>query len=189
MLPSASPNVRGCVAGERATRPEHKGARAPAFAWSLALLLFCSPFLYGQIRSATVTGTVTDPSGGAVVGAEVVLENNETNVESKTKSTDAGEFALPYLQQGKYTLSVTMQGFNAYKQTNITVNTAQTTRVNVALQVGSVASTVQVEAAAAQIQTDSATVQDAVSAAMIAAVPRSPRRMGLRGSVKARCCT
>jgi trimeric autotransporter adhesin len=51
------------------------------------------------------------------------------------------------------------------------VNTAQTTRVNVALQVGSLASTVQVEAAAAQIQTDSATVQDAVSAAMIAALP------------------
>src|SRR5947209_1958921 len=96
MLPSASPNVRGCVAGERTPRPKQKGGRARAFAWSLVLLLLCSPFLYGQIRSATVTGTVTDPSGGAVVGAEVVLENNETNVESKTKSTDAREFALPY---------------------------------------------------------------------------------------------
>jgi trimeric autotransporter adhesin len=171
MLPSASPNVRRCVAGERTPRPKDKERRAPAFAWALAVLLLCSTCSYGQIRSATVTGTVTDPSGGAVVGAEVVLENNETNVQSKTKSTDAGEFALPYLPEGKYTLSVTMQGFNAYKQTNVTVNTAQTTRVNVGLQVGSVASTVQVEAAAAQIQTDSATVQDAVSAAMIAAVP------------------
>jgi len=171
MLSAASPKFEGCVAGERTPKDKQRRGRAPAFVWAFALSLACSALSYGQIRSATVTGTITDPSGGAVVGADVVLENNETNVKSTTKSTDSGEFALPYLPEGKYSLSVTTQGFNAYKQTNITVNTAQTTRVNVALQVGSVASTVQVEAAAAQIQTDSATVQGAVSEAMIAAVP------------------
>ena len=59
----------------------------------------------------TLNGTILDAAGAVVPGAAVVAVNNDTKAENKTTSTSAGAYTLPYLQQGSYTLRVTMSGF------------------------------------------------------------------------------
>jgi hypothetical protein len=124
-----------------------------------------------QIRSATITGSVTDPSGAAVAGADVEVTNSGTNVSYKTKTTEAGQFTLPYLEAGTYTVDVTVAGFTPYRESRLIVATGQTVRAEVSLKVGTVGSTVEVMANAAQIQTDTSVVSNATTAAVIDAVP------------------
>src|ERR1700737_1509584 len=68
-----------------------------------------------QIRSATITGTVTDQPGAVVANADVVVTNGGTNVAYKTKTTEAGQFTAPYLEAGTYTGDVRVPGFLPYR--------------------------------------------------------------------------
>src|SRR3974377_2508598 len=72
----------------------HRFVAAPA-----ALLLLAGLAL-GQVKSSTITGTVTDPSGALVPAAEVLVTNQETNVTVAVKSNAAGEYTAPYLATG-----------------------------------------------------------------------------------------
>src|SRR5687767_15914916 len=79
-------------------------------------LVFAAVLLYGGVAHAQVArsqfnGTVTDPGGGVLVGAVVVATNTETNVESKSTTTDAGVYVIPYLPNGTYRIRVTAPGF------------------------------------------------------------------------------
>ena len=127
--------------------------------------------LFAQIRSNTITGTLRDSSGGVVPAADIVLTSQETNVTIHTKSADTGDFTFPYLQGGIYTLSVNAPGFEAYRETDLRVETNQTLRVDVTLKVGTAQQVVEVKAQVEQLQTDSTTVQDTTQAAAIAALP------------------
>src|SRR5580698_6675232 len=64
----------------------------------LACSLFVAPHAYAQIRSATITGIVTDPKGAVVVDAQVTVTNTATRVEYTTKTTAAGLYTVPYLE-------------------------------------------------------------------------------------------
>ena len=75
------------------------------------LSLSCSSVAFAQIRSATITGTVTDPQKAVVPGATVVLTNEATNVSAEFVTTEAGLFTAPLLQAGTYTVTVTLSGF------------------------------------------------------------------------------
>src|SRR4051794_22489998 len=138
---------------------------------ALLLALSSVSALYAQIRSATITGTVTDAAGGVVPNADVVITQEETRSSTTAKTTDAGIFTAPYLAAGTYTVAVTQPGFVPYRQTNVVLGVNQTIRVDVALKVGQVEQTVEVSAQSAQIQTDSSTVQGAVGSQVIAALP------------------
>ena len=135
----------------------------------LGLLAAC--IAYGQIRSATVTGTVTDPAGAVVQGAEVVVTNSDTGITDTTKSTGAGQYTVPYLPAGTYTVVVSMPGFAPYRQTGVAMATGRTVRVDVSLKVAAVGTTVEVQSQSMQIQTDSTTLQSAISSSMIDILP------------------
>src|SRR5207247_586519 len=89
----------------------------------------------------------------------------------ETKTTDAGDYTIPYLPAGVYELNVAASGFAPYRQTEIKLETGQTVRVNVALKLGSVESTIEVSGQAQQLQSDSATVQASVQQDLIEAIP------------------
>ncbi|MFB3777754.1 MAG: TonB-dependent receptor domain-containing protein [Bryobacteraceae bacterium] len=137
----------------------------------IALVLLFNFTTYAQIRSSTITGTVTDASGAVIPGAQVIVADQATGVENKTETTATGQFTVPYLPAGTYTVSVSVAGFVPYRQTGIALTAAQTVRVDVGLKVGAVESTIEVAAQAAQIQTDSSTVQGAIQSDVIAALP------------------
>jgi trimeric autotransporter adhesin len=137
----------------------------------VALVFLFSCATNAQIRSATITGTVTDASGAVVPGAQVVVTDQQTGVANTTQSTGAGLYTVPYLPAGTYTVAVSMSGFVPTRQTGVVLATAQTVRVDVSLKVGAVESTIEVAAQATQIQTDSSTVQGAIQSDVIAALP------------------
>ena len=61
--------------------------------------------------TSTIAGSVTDASGGVIPGADVVAKNNATSAESRAVSSEQGTFAIPALNAGTYTVTVTLSGF------------------------------------------------------------------------------
>ncbi len=94
----------------------------------------------------TLNGTVLDSSGGIVPGAVVVATNADNQEESKTTTTSAGAYTLPYLQEGTYTLRVTMPGFRTATAENVILRAAQTLTVNINMEVGKISENVTVSA-------------------------------------------
>jgi hypothetical protein len=126
---------------------------------------------HAQIRSATITGTVSDGTGGVLPGAAVIVTNQDTNASVELVTTESGIFTAPYLPAGPYIVSVTLAGFAPFKQTGIPVETAQTVRIAVEMKLTAVGETLEVVASTALIQTDSSSVEGATTAKMIESLP------------------
>ena len=135
------------------------------------LSLSCSSVAFAQIRSATITGIVTDPQKAVVPGATVILTNEATNVTAEFVTTDAGLFTAPLLQAGTYTVTVSLSGFATFKRTGLAVGATETVRIPVELTVSQLGETVDVTADAPLLQTDRSSVSGAVGAEMIEALP------------------
>ena len=132
------------------------GQRLLVYAGLVVLtLLAVVPPCMAQTNRGTITGTVTDTSGGLVVGATVTAINSGTNVRTSGTSGTAGTYTLPLLQVGQYQVTVEQPGFKKFVQSNITVNIAQITRVDAKLDMGQVSESVEVFAQAIIVQADS----------------------------------
>ncbi len=148
-----------------------KEAPVRRFISLLLVLLAMAVNSPAQIKSSTITGTVTDPSGALVPNAAVAVINEETNIEVKVQSNAVGEFTAPYLAAGRYTVTITVGGFQTYRNTGIRIGTSTTVRADAVLATGSVSTAVEVKAETAVLQTESATVQGAVGTNVIAVIP------------------
>jgi hypothetical protein len=137
----------------------------------IAQTLLCASLASAQIRSATITGTVTDPSKAVIPGATVVVTNQDTNVATELVTTEAGLFTAPYLPVGTYTVSVALPGFAAFRRTGIVLATAETVRIAIELTVSQVGETIEVSSEAPMLQTDRTSVSGAIGAEMIEALP------------------
>src|SRR5215470_7201284 len=107
----------------------------------LALALGCGSSAFGQsqITSGTVQGDVLDEKGGSIAGASVEAKNLDTNfVQTETSNTD-GHFAFLSLAPGRYTLTISKQGFATVLQQNVNLTVGQTLNIPVTLKVSSVA--------------------------------------------------
>ena len=110
---------------------------------------------FGQGVNGTVTGTVTDSSGSVVSGAAVEAANVETGALYTGASTNAGNYAIPNLPVGTYTVTVKVAGFKTYTHTNLAVAAGQILREDISLQVGSAAESVTVQSEASLLKTES----------------------------------
>lgn len=137
---------------------------------SLALL-FGGASAHAQVRSATVAGTVTDSSGGAVAGAKVSVIETATGQHYDVTSNGTGEFTVPYLPGGLYTLKVEQTGFETASQENVRVGNGESVHLQVGLKIGAANETVTVSTAGGTIQVDSPVVQSVVSEEVIASIP------------------
>jgi hypothetical protein len=99
---------------------------------------------WGQGPVGTLNGTVLDSTGAVVPGAVVVVTNVATGVESKTTTTSAGAYTLPYLPAGTYTVKVTAPGFRTATAENVVLRVAQTQNLNISLEVGAITEQVTV---------------------------------------------
>src|SRR5262249_18252302 len=126
---------------------------------------------HAQIRSATIAGSVKDASGAAIAAAEVAISNQETGISTRMNTGEEGQFAFPYLAAGPYSVTVTAPGFVTFRESGVSLSTAQTARVDVTLKLSAVEPTVEVQAQAARIQTDTTSVSGAFQAKAIDAIP------------------
>ena len=99
---------------------------------------------FGQVFTATVTGTVTDPSGEVVSAAKVILTNTGTNDTRTTSTGSNGKYTVSQLLPGSYELSAEAAGFRKYVQQGINLNANDTAELNVRLEVGSTSETIEV---------------------------------------------
>jgi hypothetical protein len=123
--------------------------------------------------SGSVTGVVTDPTGAVVPAAPVKLTNIATAVVSNTTTNGAGVYTFPAQPIGAYELRVESAGFKTRVQTNIIVETGQTARLDVTLEVGAAQESVRVTAEAPLLQQETSQVGTQVSQNMLNQLPFS----------------
>src|SRR5208283_537796 len=88
----------------------------------LALLaVFAGPAFPQLAGSATITGTLTDPSGAFVPGASVTIRNTDTAIERKIESNEVGLYSAPFLPPGDYEVRASKTGFAAVVRTDLTL--------------------------------------------------------------------
>jgi Carboxypeptidase regulatory-like domain len=137
---------------------------------SASFLIF-STALFGQSERGTISGTVTDASGAAVPQAKVNAINIDTNIAVATVTNETGDYALPNLAAGKYTIRVEKEGFTSAAVTGITLDASSSVRADAHLTVGSTRQTVEVMAAAVQLQTSDAKTSSTVTNQMVDQLP------------------
>ncbi len=113
-----------------------------------------APLAWGQGGLGTITGTVSDPTGLAIAGASVEATNSETGVVYSAASTSAGNYTVPNLPVGTYTVTATAPGFKTYTHTNLALTATQVLRENIALQIGAATESVTVQAEASLLKTE-----------------------------------
>jgi len=151
----------------------------------LLVALFClfaviPSSLFAQSASTgTVAGTVTDPSGGAIVGASVTLTDTSTNIQRSSATNETGRYFFANVVPGTYNVTVNKTGFRVSKLINQVVNISASLTLNVVLELGSVAETVEVTVTAgAELQTLNATVGNTVSGDTLQSLPTIGRDTG-----------
>ena len=118
-------------------------------------LLAAAPCLAQEAR-ATLSGTITDPSGSAMVGARVHIANLETGVALSTQSNEVGQYHLLFVNPGTYRLTVEMPGFHTFVREGILLTLGQAATLDVPLQVGTQSETVTVAATAPLLEAEKA---------------------------------
>ena len=137
----------------------------------IALMLVCNTIAWAQSDRGSITGTVTDSTGGIVPDAAVTATNTATNVVSRTATNDTGAYTIPALLPGKYKLRVEKNGFKAAEQAEVILAASSTVRVDVGLQVGEISESVEVSASVAQLQTETSKITASVSNKMVDELP------------------
>ena len=139
-----------------------------------AALLSSSSASAQEVR-ASITGTVTDPSGAAVVGATVTATNVAQNVSVSTQTNESGIYLTPYLAPGTYRVTFEMQGFKRTVRDNVVLQTQDRARLDMSLEVGEVTQSVTVSADVSLLQTESATRSQVISTELINQIPTQGR--------------
>jgi hypothetical protein len=160
-------------------RPKSR-ANLPPASWMFVFLLFVlmlpvSRRAAGQNAQGTILGHVADPSSAAVSGAKVTITNTETGVVKSVTTNSSGDYDVPQLDPGKYSVSVEASGFSRQSSENLVLEVQQLLRLDFKLTVGSVANTVEVSADTQMLHTDDQTVGQVIQAELIQALPINGR--------------
>jgi hypothetical protein len=138
----------------------------------IAILLNWAVWRAGaQDTSAQLTGTVTDPSGGAIPAAHLIVKNEATGLRRQTESDAAGSYVVRELPPGLYSVSVSANGFTAFVQQGIQLTVAQNATLPIRLKIGGGAETVTVSGGAELINTTTAELSQVISQEEVTELP------------------
>lgn len=146
------------------------------------LVLFCLFFALPGLAAAQtvaiaqISGVVTDDSGGALPGVEVVVTQTTTGLSRFAVTGSRGEYVLPNLPVGPYKLEAKLQGFNTFEQTGIVLQVGASPVINVRLSVGTLTETITVTAAATMVETRNTAVGTVVSEEQMVGLPLDGRQ-------------
>jgi len=135
-----------------------------------ALALFPTGKLIAGV-TASISGTVTDPSGAVIVGATVVATNLDTAVATTVTTNSQGFYSFQELPLGKYSITVTQAGFKSYVQTGIVLDVNSAIVIDVALQVGQATEKVEVLSSALHVDTESTQMGEVITGKEMTDVP------------------
>ena len=138
-------------------------------------LLFSTSPAWAQDVTATITGTVTDPSGAALVGATVTARETERGTLWTARANEEGIYSLLRIPIGTYEVKAEMNGFKTAVHQAITLDLNQTARVDFKMAMGQLSETIEVTSQAPLLQADNAVVGTVVDAATNEALPLATR--------------
>ncbi len=146
------------------------------------LLLAMAGGVTAQEFRATVRGQVVDASQGALPGATVNVQNQETNEVATATTNNEGAFTVPFLRPGLYTLTVEMGGFQKHTRKDMRLAVGEVAVLNVALAVAGLAEELTVTAESPLLETSRADRGTIIDSARIAELPlqsRSPMALAV----------
>ena len=123
-----------------------------------SLLIIVTAF--GQTTTGSITGTVTDPSGAVVPGAQVTVTNERDGGSREIATNNAGIFSVPDLTSGPYTVRVNASGFAQYEAPRLMLVSNQVLNLDVHMALAAAGTTVQVAEAATGISTETSNISN-----------------------------
>jgi hypothetical protein len=140
-----------------------------------AALLCLASIAAAQQGRGTIYGTITDPSGAAVVNAKVSITNTDTNNAIVTQTDASGYYLSPTLIVGSYQVAVEVTGFKKATRSGISLQVDQRAEVDITLQVGGVDQSVDVTAEVPLVNTENASVGQVIENKRIEELPLNGR--------------
>jgi hypothetical protein len=144
------------------------------FRASVIVALAAAPCAAQTIRG-TLTGTVTDSSGAVVPGATVTVTNAATGVVDSAVTNQQGSYTFPLLSPGSYQAVVELPGFKRYVRGGLVIEIAQTTRLDIALQLGAVSEDLTVVGQSPLVRSTTAELGQVIQMKQIQALPLNGR--------------
>jgi Carboxypeptidase regulatory-like domain len=147
--------------------------------WITALFVAISAVAAWAAANGSLSGTLKDPSGAVVPGADITLLNSTLKTQFKAISDGQGFYSFPALPAGQYDLTVEASGFKTVKRTGLIIDTDVSLKVDLVLKLGQKSDTVVVAAsdASAEVQLDTRSTQlgELVTASQMTALPLNGR--------------
>lgn len=144
----------------------------PSFLLLFLLLVNSSA---AQSPTGTVSGIVTDPTGGTIADAEVIVVNDATRVQFVTKTNSEGIYVVPNLPPGNYRVQVSRIGFKTIIKPDITLNVEDALAINFALPLGATSEIVTIQGGAPLINTENASVSTVIDREFVENLPLNGR--------------
>jgi carboxypeptidase family protein/TonB-dependent receptor-like protein len=141
---------------------------------AICLLLFVHSSC-AQSPDGTISGMVTDPTGAAIAGAEVLVVNDLTRVQYPGKTNEEGIYVVPHLPAGPYLLQVSKFGFKTIIKPDIVLNVQDALALNFILPLGSVSEIVTIQGGAPLVNTESASVGTVIDRQFVDNLPLNGR--------------
>lgn len=130
---------------------------------------------FAQTPSATVVGRISDASGAVVPGASIRITSLSTNISRSAVTSQTGDFTVPYLNPGRYSLEASADGFRLYKLAAFDLEVDQVLRVNIPLEIGATSESVTVTETPPVLNTENGTRGQVISKEEIAEIPLDSR--------------
>jgi hypothetical protein len=137
----------------------------------LGLLVVGVPCASAQINTGDITGTVTDPTGAIIAGAEVVATNADPQQRFSAVTNASGQYLLTGLPPSTYKLTASVQGFKQALAENVSLHLNEHLRQDFSLQLGDARESVIVQAVPGLVQTESAEIKDVIGNQQVADLP------------------
>ena len=146
------------------------------------LLVMAAPLLFpnlviGQFTTASLSGTVVDPSGAAIPDAKVTVQNTDTGFTQTVAASTTGDYLFPRLPVGNYKLTVEKQGMTTYSQSGIKLEVSQAATQKVTMSIGAVSQEITVAGDASLVTTQSATVSQVINERQVVELPLDGRQV------------
>jgi len=154
----------------RETVPSDRRGRVTAILSLMLGVLLLSGLAWGSV-TASISGTVRDPSGAVIVGATVTATNVETGIARTAISNQDGYYSFQSLPLGHYDVGVKQTGFTAFRETGLILDVNSTLVIDVVLQVGNVEQSISVSSTSLQLDTASTQMGDVITGDTMTGVP------------------
>lgn len=143
----------------------------------IRLLVICllTVSAWGQFESATLSGTITDATGGAVAGASVTILNEATNIEVSATTDGQGRYIFTGIRPGAYRLTASAPGFKQFVSSGLVLQVNQAAELNVSLTVGAITEQIQVTASSPMLETESSSRGAVIDQTKIVELPLNGR--------------